>query len=92
MKFKAASATEPFTVDWTAELGPGITIAGSSFTVVWPDDGSLVVTAPTQDDVTTTVMVAGGIEGTEYEIVHQIDASDGRLGLQKTQTIKIRQS
>jgi hypothetical protein len=94
MKFKDKDAYEPFSVDFSGLLGDGVTILAGSFVHILPelDDGdTFTVGRPSYNDTVTTLWHGGGIEGNVYDVIHQVDASDGRAGLQLTQRIKIRE-
>lgn len=67
------------TVTWTAEAADAqslrTTISGSVFVV----PSALTAGTPTVSDLAYVVQIAGGVDGTSYEVKHQITMANGEL-------------
>ena len=74
----------------------GATIGTSGWTVTGitedSSDKAAVTIASVAYDVDTvaTIWLSGGTDGVDYELLNQIDTSDGRENLSKTITVMVR--
>jgi hypothetical protein len=82
---KDPDAVLDYGFDWTAQgwLPTGDTITASAWTV----PSGLTEVTSVHDDTTTTVWLAGGVEGVTYPVVNHITTSGGR---QDDRTLMIR--
>lgn len=74
--YKDPDEVRDFTVDWTADLPDGVSIADASFL---PDDATLVVDSATHDDTGAAGRFSGGVNGQQYRVTNRVELSDGQI-------------
>lgn len=73
MEYKAPTIPKDFTIEWSADLPTGVTIASC----VWVPDAGLTEDSKSVSGTTSTIVISGGVAGTVYEVQATATGSDG---------------
>lgn len=86
---KAPGETKLYTMDWSAELASGDTVATTAWALSSTEITN-VVDAIVSGSLKTSIKVSGGVEGREYYLTNTITTTVSGETLKRTGVLKIR--
>lgn len=84
---KDPNETAWVTMDWTRRLTSGITISTSAWSI--PSGVTSSTDVVVSGNLKTSILIAGGTAGQDYECVNTVTTSDGQT-LQRTGILAVR--